>query len=201
MADYHLLSLCSGTPPLNDAGVTTCTTSSYHNLSYDSYGGQLGAQITSADAASTGQKYTIDALQTATIYPCLGTNLANTCNPSIVNGAPYSDVLLVSSYPQTATPLCSPSSGAPPLTVTCRDATSGAFFCWLPGNSTPVSTEQAGVGCAGSYYTTGTISVTSPGTITVIAAADGYNDSSRVSYTYANQALPYIPSPNILIIH
>ena len=98
-----------------------------------------------------------------------------------------------STTPQVATPTFSPSSGAPPQTVTISCATGGATICYTADGSTPTG-NGAGTCTHGTAYST-TVSVTvNPTTLKAIGTLSGDSDSNVGTATYSGSiSTPIIP--------
>lgn len=97
---------------------------------------------------------------------------------------------LTTGSPQAATPSFSPSSGAPPQTVTLSTTTSGASICYTVDGSTPTA-PTAGT-CSGGTTSTysSPISVTvNPTTINALSTKTGYVNSNVGSSTYSTPVL------------
>lgn len=89
-----------------------------------------------------------------------------------------------SGSPTAANPTFSPSSGAPPQTVTISTVTGGAFVCYnTTGGPGPINGASSCPG--GSTKVTGTISVAADESIYAIAGGPSLRDSGITSATYA----------------
>ena len=97
---------------------------------------------------------------------------------------------LVSSTPQASAPTFSPSSGAPPQTVTIS-TTSGGVICY---NTTGSPQTNGGTGCTTGTKYTAPVSVASPQTLYAVAGGTGFLDSSINSATYATATFTLSPS-------
>ena len=108
----------------------------------------------------------------------IGCTAVGYVNSSVVTFGPYTI-----SQPVAATPTASPSSGAPPQTVTLTTTTGGAVIGYTTDGTTP--TASGGTITHGTVYS-GPISVTtSPTTILAIAAESGFTPSGVGSFTYS----------------
>ncbi len=80
--------------------------------------------------------------------------------------------------PQVATPVFSPASGTPPLSVTITTTTGGATIRYTTDGSTPSETN-------GTIYPGTAITINSPTTVQAIAYEAGFIDSPLTSATYS----------------
>lgn len=103
-----------------------------------------------------------------------------------------------SGLPQAATPTFSPSSGAPPQTVTIS-ASSGGVICY---NTSGSPATNGTTGCTTGTLYTGTVSVSTPETLYAVSGGTGYKDSAVGSAAYtslgatSNNAQCYYESSN-----
>ena len=116
------------------------------------------------------------------LFTCISTNTwSNTYTPYTY---PHP---LISNTPTVATPTCTPTSGAPPQTVTCSDSTSGASICYTTDGSTPTASTP-GTFAGGTTLTySGAITIsTGPTTLNVLGTKAANLNSSVQSYTYTS---------------
>ena len=107
-------------------------------------------------------------------------NTSSTANSSSGLSRPASGSWDIGAYfdsgappPQAATPVCSPSSGAPPQTVSCTFPSSGSIGCWSI-STIPATNGPGASTCATGTLYSGSISITvNPTTLKVISGGTG----------------------------